>query len=260
MIERETLFISNITVPAHRARGLNPEAVARLADGIKRIGLQTPISVRYDENSGDVVLVAGLHRLEAMRALGHDTIPAIYTSGTADDARMWELAENLHRADLSAVERAEHINEWRVLAEKVAQSGPPLGGSQPAEAGIRKAAKELGVSRQTVERSAKIAALPPEVKEQAKAEGWSQTRALAAASPSKPAIRCREGGGMSPSVEDTAQIACDVLHDARAHEQHELADLVEADLAMAVRRIWNAAGPILRDSIASISSGEGHAP
>ena len=32
MIERETLFLANITVPAHRARGLNPEAVARLAE------------------------------------------------------------------------------------------------------------------------------------------------------------------------------------------------------------------------------------
>ena len=38
MIDRETLFISNITIPAHRARGLNPDAVARLAESIKRIG------------------------------------------------------------------------------------------------------------------------------------------------------------------------------------------------------------------------------
>lgn len=187
MIERETLFISNITVPAHRARGLNPEAVARLAESIKRIGLQTPISVRYDEETGDVALVAGLHRLEAMRALGHDTIPAVYTEGTADDARMWEIAENLHRADLSAVERAEHIEEWRKLSAKVASDLPPSGGAQPKEAGIRKAARELGVSHTTVQNAAKIANLPPEVKDQAKAENWSQTRALAAASTSKPA-------------------------------------------------------------------------
>ena len=262
MIDRETLFISNITIPAHRARGLNPDAVARLAESIKRIGLQTPISVRYDEPSQDVVLVAGLHRMEAARQLGWETIPAVYTSGTADDARMWEIAENLHRADLSAVERAEHIEEWRRLAAKGGSNSPPAGGVQPAESGVKKAARELGIDPKTVRNAAKIANLPPEVKEQAKAEGWSQTRALAAASPSKPApaIRCRGGGSMSPSVEDAAQIACDVLHDARAHEQHELADLVEADLAMAVRRIWNAAGPILRDSIASISSGEGHAP
>lgn len=187
MIERETLFLANITVPAHRARGLNPEAVNRLAESIKRIGLQTPISVRYEEETGDVALVAGLHRLEAARQLGWETIPAVYTTGTVDDARMWEIAENLHRADLSAVERAEHIEEWRKLSAKVATNSPPSGGAQPAEAGVRKAARELGVSHKTVQNAAKIANLPPEVKEKAKAEGWSQNKALAAASPSKPA-------------------------------------------------------------------------
>jgi hypothetical protein len=187
MIDRETLFVGNITVPAHRARGLNPEAVNRLAESIKRIGLQTPISVRYDKETEDVVLVAGLHRLEAARSLGWETIPAIYTKGTANDARMWEIAENLHRADLSAVERAEHIEEWRKLSAKVASDLPPSGGAQPKEAGVRKAARELGVSHTTVQNAAKIANLPPEVKEKAKAEGWSQKKALAAASPSKPA-------------------------------------------------------------------------
>jgi ParB family chromosome partitioning protein len=188
MSQMENVFIENITVPAHRARGLDAAAVDRLADSITRLGLQTPITVRYDSDADDILLVAGLHRLEAARKLGWDKIPAIYTDGTADEARMWEIAENLHRAELSAIERAEHIEEWRRLAAKVSHVGTPLGGTQPTEAGIRKAAKELGVSKSTVERAAKIAALPPEVKQQAHAEGWSQTRALAAAaSPSKPA-------------------------------------------------------------------------
>lgn len=186
MIHQETLFVGNITVPAHRARGLNTEAVDRLAESIRRIGLQTPITVRYDDASGDVILVAGLHRLEAARRLGWEMIPAIYTDGTPDEARMWEIAENLHRADLSAVERAEHIEEWRTLAAKAAHDGHPSKNAQPHNVGVSAAARELGVSRQTVERAAKIASLPPEVKAQAKAEDWSQARALAAAT-GKPA-------------------------------------------------------------------------
>ena len=30
-------------------------------------------------------------------------------------ARLWEISENLHRADLSALERAEQIAEWVAL-------------------------------------------------------------------------------------------------------------------------------------------------
>jgi ParB family chromosome partitioning protein len=187
MSQMENVFIENITVPAHRARGLDTAAVDRLADSITRLGLQTPITVRYDSEADDILLVAGLHRLEAARKLGWDKIPAIYTDGTADEARMWEIAENLHRAELSAIERAEHIEEWRRLAVKVSHDVTPSGGSQPAEAGIRKTARELGVSTTTVERAAKIANLPPEVKEKAKAEGWSQKRTLAATAPTKPA-------------------------------------------------------------------------
>jgi ParB/RepB/Spo0J family partition protein len=187
-MKTEGVSISDITVPAHRARGLDTAAVDRLADSITRLGLQTPITVRYDSDVDDILLVAGLHRLEAARKLGWDKIPAIYTDGTADEARMWEIAENLHRAELSAIERAEHINEWRALSAKVRQDVAPSGGVQPKERGIRHAARELGVSEATVRRAEQIANLPPDVKEQAAAEQWSQTRALAAASPNRPPV------------------------------------------------------------------------
>jgi hypothetical protein len=29
-----------------------------------------------------------------------------------DEARLWEIAENLHRAELSKVERDENVAEW----------------------------------------------------------------------------------------------------------------------------------------------------
>lgn len=175
MTQQETLFVENITVPAHRARGLNIEAVDRLAESIKRIGLQTPITVRYDDTTGDVILVAGLHRLEAARRLGWDTIPAIYTDGTPDEARMWEIAENLHRADLSQLERDEHVAEWITLAEKAAQHAPVSGG-RGNEGGINKAARELGVDRTDAQRAVKVARLAPDAKDAARATGLADNR------------------------------------------------------------------------------------
>lgn len=183
----ENVALVEITVPAHRARGLDPAAVDRLADSIQRLGLQTPITLRYDTETDEILLVAGLHRLEAARKLGWQTIPAVYTEGDADQARMWEIAENLHRAELNVVERAEHIEEWRRLSAKVRNNSAPAGGAQPTESGVRQTARDLGVNEKTVRNAAKIANLPPEVKEQAKAEGWTQKQALAATAPQKPA-------------------------------------------------------------------------
>ncbi len=69
-----TVAIDDIYVPVKRRRDLNPETVEALAESIMEDGLQTPIGVRRD---GDrFVLVSGLHRLEACKALGEETINA----------------------------------------------------------------------------------------------------------------------------------------------------------------------------------------
>ncbi len=68
------IAIDDIYVPVKRRRDLNPETVETLAGSIMEDGLQTPIGVRRD---GDrFVLVSGLHRLEACKALGEETIDA----------------------------------------------------------------------------------------------------------------------------------------------------------------------------------------
>lgn len=173
---------------AEGRRALREDAVPPLMESIKRLGLQVPLAIRVaDEmvmpDDGEIVanvpmLVAGRHRLEACRRLGMATVPVVEFPNEAD-ARLWEISENLHRAELSAVERAEHIDEWRRLTEaKVSQVATPAGGRQPREAGIRKTAEALGVSKDAVARAAKIAALPEPVRQQAREEGWSQDRLL----------------------------------------------------------------------------------
>jgi hypothetical protein len=62
---------------------------------------------------------------------------------------MWEISENLHRNDLDRIQRAVHEAEWIKLDEQssaeVGQVGPPRGGRQPNDQGIRRAARELPV-------------------------------------------------------------------------------------------------------------------
>ena len=50
--------------------------------------------------------------LESARVLGWEDIPAVVSDGTETEAKMWEIAENLHRADLTELERSEHVAEW----------------------------------------------------------------------------------------------------------------------------------------------------
>jgi sulfiredoxin len=73
-MKRQVFPIAKIYVPVKRRATLDPATVAELAASIMESGQQEPILLRAD---GDrFVLVEGLHRLEACRALGEETIVA----------------------------------------------------------------------------------------------------------------------------------------------------------------------------------------
>jgi len=72
MMKRETFPIDTIYVPVKRRATLNPKTVDELAASMLDVGQQSPILVRQD--GARLVLVEGLHRLEACKALGETTI------------------------------------------------------------------------------------------------------------------------------------------------------------------------------------------
>lgn len=180
MVNVEKILIENITIPEGR-RALNPITVAGLADSMGRLGLMVPVTIR--SNSDDMaILIAGHHRLAAAKRLGWTAIDCIVRDCTADEAEMWEISENLHRAELTVLERSEQMARWVELADKVAQLAPP-GGVQPNDTGIRKATRDLGVERTSIQRAMRVAALTPEAKEAARQRGLddNQTAMIAAA-------------------------------------------------------------------------------
>ena len=79
MLKRESFPISSVYVPAKRRRTTNPDVVRQIAESMLEIGQQTPILVRRD---GDrLILVEGLHRLEACKALGEETVLGFLVQG-----------------------------------------------------------------------------------------------------------------------------------------------------------------------------------
>jgi ParB family transcriptional regulator, chromosome partitioning protein len=87
-----------------RLRPLRSETVEMLMQSISRVGLITPIVVRPRPRSG-YWLVAGWHRLEAVRALGRETIAASVFEMNDLEAELAEIDENLLVAPLSSLER-----------------------------------------------------------------------------------------------------------------------------------------------------------
>ena len=72
MMKRETIAIADIYVPVKRRATLEQKRVDEIALSILDNGLQAPILVRPD--GARFVLVEGLHRLEAAKSLGEQSI------------------------------------------------------------------------------------------------------------------------------------------------------------------------------------------
>ncbi len=72
MFKRENFPIEDIYVPVKRRASLIRPKVDELAASMLEEGQKTPILVRQD--GARLVLVEGLHRLEAAKALGEHTI------------------------------------------------------------------------------------------------------------------------------------------------------------------------------------------
>jgi ParB-like chromosome segregation protein Spo0J len=154
-----------------KRRPLNEEKVRTIAASMNKIGLRTPITVRTKKSK--VILVSGYYRLAAARRLRWSAIPCFTIGDDKIEARLWEIAENLYRAELTVLERAEHIDELRAIIwqnTEVGQVAPP-GGQQPKDAGINKTAKALGFTKEEIRRSKRIAKISTEAKAEARKLG-----------------------------------------------------------------------------------------
>jgi sRNA-binding protein len=85
------IAVDEIKVPGGR-RQLSPGTMASLKDSIAVIGLRSPLTVC--KINGVTRLVGGLHRLEAVKALGWKTAPVVHIEGSEKVARLWEISEN----------------------------------------------------------------------------------------------------------------------------------------------------------------------
>ena len=68
----KSLILLEVAGSATPVAALDPKKAQEIAESILQVGLQSPILVRQDGER--FVLVEGLHRLEACKRLGEETI------------------------------------------------------------------------------------------------------------------------------------------------------------------------------------------
>ena len=231
----ERIFVEDVDV-GNRLRAINEQTAVALAESMDRLGQLSPISVyRLDDET--LRLVAGLHRLEAAKRLGWKEIEAVFSTGSEIERELQEIAENLHRSELTTLERAAQIARWAELtAAKVGQADPPSGGAQPAEKGVRKVARELNLERKDVERAVKVASISPEAKQTARDVGLDDNRTalLAVAKEATPEaqvakVRAISSAKTAPKVDNqpAASDVVEVIH--RIGEVQNFADFCFAN-------------------------------
>lgn len=159
-------------------RSLDAGHVKELADSIQELGLLNPLTI-----DRDYVLIAGLHRLEAVKALGWEDVECTVSSLEGLAAELAEIDENIVRSDISTLEYGEILLRRKEIYETlhpetkegIAQAismNRTLGNnvsdkmSVTSKSFVQDTAEKLGVVPRTIERQIQTAKnLTPETKE-----------------------------------------------------------------------------------------------
>lgn len=150
-------------------RPVTPSAVKSLAASIEEVGLLNPITVRPDGKS--YVLVAGLHRLEAVRSLDWLEIDAVVVNLDELGAELAEIDENLIRNDLTVLERGEQLARRKAVYERMYPEAKTEGPGRPKKSDTVSVFSEdvstkTGESQRSIQRHVQIAtAIPDDVRE-----------------------------------------------------------------------------------------------
>jgi len=170
----------NLICRGERIRAVVDAKVEALVASIGDCGLLNPITVApYIVVSGGraqdgYLLIAGLHRLEAMTRMGATEIPATVLDVKGPQAIIAECDENLCGSNLSPAERSMFTKRRKVAYEAIhpetkhgatgngRAKSPQDEDSTPVDRFTLDAAKKTGVSEQTIQRDAARGASIPE--------------------------------------------------------------------------------------------------
>lgn len=118
------LPVSEVRPNTYQPRSVfDDDGIESLAASIREVGVLQPILVRRSESGDGYELIAGERRWRAARRAGLTVIPAVVKSADNMASLEQALVENLHRADLNALEEAaafqQLIDDFGLTHEQV---------------------------------------------------------------------------------------------------------------------------------------------
>jgi hypothetical protein len=135
------------------------EKVTLMAESMRVTGIRKPLTVRQVSGCS-FALLSDPHELAAMKSLHIECCECTVLLLDETDGQLWQLAELIRQPDLSPLDWAEAIMKWvRLVREKGAQVGHPVGSPQPHDKGFSETERVRGVSRSEVQRAEKIASI-----------------------------------------------------------------------------------------------------
>jgi ParB-like chromosome segregation protein Spo0J len=225
-------------------RPVDAAHVNRLVASIKEIGLQTPITVmaRSDDDGWRYILVAGAHRLAALRQSGEDGAECFILADDQDAADLWEIDENFARSELTDAQRADHhVRREAILVrrgEVQTNGGDRRSGGQNVhlKSYAKKAAADLGVDERTIRRDlARGKKIAPDVLADVAGTDLDKGIVLDELA-ATPRDEQRDKLAEIEHRRSVVRMAPDPLNDPEAHEK-QLAALMSA---------WNRAAAVVR--------------
>jgi ParB family chromosome partitioning protein len=192
-------------------KNFDEEALADLADSIKRHGVLQPLTVRR-LSSGYYQIIAGERRWRAARMAGLEQIPA--TIIEADNRKVMELGliENLQREDLNPMEEAAG---YRALIQD-------YGLTQ------EEAAQQVSKSRPAIANALRLLSLPQEVQwlvEQGNLSAGHGRAILSLPDQSDQIAVAKDVMDRKLSVRETEELVRRLLHDQTQETQPEASPL-----------------------------------
>jgi len=125
------------------------EALNELATSIRDVGVIEPIVVRPAEDRDDhYEVVVGERRFRAAQRVGLETVPCIVREYSDHDVMRLNIIENVHRRDLSAVEKGKLCNQ---ILEQLPEDYPS----------VTALARKLGLGQSTLSAWLEAASMPP---------------------------------------------------------------------------------------------------
>ncbi len=105
----EEIKVSDIIIPESRARAtFTDEQYQELKASIEKNGFTVPILVKPTDN-GKYELIDGEHRIQVMKDLGHDSIPAVITDADEKKATLLNILANTARGTQNPLDVAEAL-------------------------------------------------------------------------------------------------------------------------------------------------------